>query len=548
MNYEELKRNIADVVKPNGNQEITGQIMQDALFALIENLGEGWQFGGAVRPSDVPALGADVRGFWLAVEKGVYADFGGVEVTELSAIVYSDGWAVLPLGVAFGVDTKAEISALSKRVKALEADGSVVTARLADGAVTTQKIADGAVTTQKIAAKAITKEKLGAKSVTISRIADGAVITPKIANGAVTAEKLDPDWKKNLAHKAVVYNFNVNNPKDVPQLVQAYKADANQSVFLVYRSGMYYPAVLITQKDNEAIIFYQPEGMNLKKVIVRTHGVEEVVIYGDTVRYGKQSLTDAQKQQARVNIDAATKAYIVNYGDDAETTEATIAAFNAETNKSVIYIRLNDRALLPAALTGDVLTTIVMHAVIANIESTFTRYGYNVRIHQWYTQKLEHVVVNGISYNVQNLTDEQKKQVRTNIDAATKAYVLTYNASSDDTEAIIAAFKNDANGTQLYVKADNYLIPAIITDDYIMATNVAPTFKMPGGNVVDVTRYIYSMINHDWTTLSAENIANYGLSYKEQNLSNAQKAQARKNIDVDFLTEDEVANLWATNN
>lgn len=150
MNYDELKRNIADVVKPNGNQEITGQIMQDALFALIENLGEGWQFGGAVRPSDVPALGADVRGFWLAVEKGVYTDFGGVEVTELSAIVYGDGWGVLPLGVAFGVDTEAEIGALSERVKALEADGSVTTSRIADGAVTTPKIAAGAVSIDKL--------------------------------------------------------------------------------------------------------------------------------------------------------------------------------------------------------------------------------------------------------------------------------------------------------------------------------------------------------------------------------------------------------------
>ena len=136
MNYEELKRNIADVVKPNGNQEITGQIMQDALFALIENLGEGWQFGGAVRPSDAPALGADVRGFWLAVEKGVYADFGGVEVTELSAIVYGDGWSVLPLGVAFGVDTETEIGALSERGKELEADGSVMTSRIADNSAT----------------------------------------------------------------------------------------------------------------------------------------------------------------------------------------------------------------------------------------------------------------------------------------------------------------------------------------------------------------------------------------------------------------------------
>ena len=150
MNYEELKRNIADVVKPNGNQEITGQIMQDALFALIENLGEGWQFGGAVRPSDAPALGADVRGFWLAVEKGVYADFGGVEVSELSAIVYGDGWGVLPLGVAFGVDTEAEIGALSERVKALEADGSVTTSRIADKAVTTDKIAAGAVSIDKL--------------------------------------------------------------------------------------------------------------------------------------------------------------------------------------------------------------------------------------------------------------------------------------------------------------------------------------------------------------------------------------------------------------
>ena len=33
-----------------------------------------------------------------------------------------------------------------------------------------------------------------------------------------------------------------------------------------------------------------------------------------------------------------------------------------------------------------------------------------------------------------------------------------------------------------------------------------------------------------------------------QNLTAEQKAQARKNIDVDYLTEDEVANLWDTTN
>lgn len=34
----------------------------------------------------------------------------------------------------------------------------------------------------------------------------------------------------------------------------------------------------------------------------------------------------------------------------------------------------------------------------------------------------------------------------------------------------------------------------------------------------------------------------------EQTLTAEQKAQARKNIDVDYLTEDEVANLWGTTN
>lgn len=191
MNYDELKRNIADVVKPNGNQEITGQIMQDALFALIENLGEGWQFGGAVRPSDVPALGADVRAFYLAVEKGVYADFGGVEVSELSAIVYGDGWGVLPLGVAFGVDTEAEIGALSERVKALEADGSVTTSRIADGAVTTPKIADTAVTSDKIEDYAVIGKK----------IASGAITNDKIRAGAVSADKLNTDLQSKVNDK-----------------------------------------------------------------------------------------------------------------------------------------------------------------------------------------------------------------------------------------------------------------------------------------------------------------------------------------------------------
>ena len=190
MNYNELKENIAEVVKPNNNQEITGQIMQDALFALIENLGAGWQFGGTAHPADKPSLGTDTRAFYIAVEKGAYTEFGGLEVTELTALMYDDQWYAQPLGVAFWEDTEAEIGVLAERVSALEADGSVTTARLADGAVTEEKIADSAVTADKIAANAVVTEKIADGSVTEAKIAAGSISTQLIKNDAVATEKI----------------------------------------------------------------------------------------------------------------------------------------------------------------------------------------------------------------------------------------------------------------------------------------------------------------------------------------------------------------------
>lgn len=264
MNYDELKRNIADVVKPNGNQEITGQIMQDALFALIENLGEGWQFGGAVRPSDVPALGADVRAFYLAVEKGVYADFGGVEVTELSAIVYGDGWGVLPLGVAFGVDTEAEIGALSERVKALEADGSVTTSRIADDAVTTPKIAD----------RAVTSDKIG----------DGAITNDKISAGAVSADKLNTDLQAKV-------NDNVKYVEQTLTDAQKAQARKNIDVDVYYSDGV------------AGLAFNNTDGHNLAKQAIKAVWLT----YGPSLPASESAAADALRATL-----ANTKLYITD--------------------------------------------------------------------------------------------------------------------------------------------------------------------------------------------------------------------------------------------
>ena len=40
MTYEELKESIAEVIKTNGNQEITGDILQNVLKGMVDNLAE----------------------------------------------------------------------------------------------------------------------------------------------------------------------------------------------------------------------------------------------------------------------------------------------------------------------------------------------------------------------------------------------------------------------------------------------------------------------------------------------------------------------------
>lgn len=152
------------------------------------------------------------------------------------------------------------------------ADGAVTTPKIANNAVTDIKLAPLsvgesrikglAVTTPKIANKAVTTEKIAEKAVTVSRIVDGAVTTPKISDGAVTSDKI-ADYAvigKKIASGAItndkIGDDAVTNDKISPEAITIDKLEL----------------------DLEAMV-------------------------SDNVKYRKQILTDAQKAQARKNID-----------------------------------------------------------------------------------------------------------------------------------------------------------------------------------------------------------------------------------------------------
>lgn len=87
-NWIKLKKAIADVIKTNGNEEITGAIMQQTLISIVDNLGSNAQFGGVAVPSTVPA-DTDGTVFYLASTQGTYPNFNNIEVDASEMAVFA---------------------------------------------------------------------------------------------------------------------------------------------------------------------------------------------------------------------------------------------------------------------------------------------------------------------------------------------------------------------------------------------------------------------------------------------------------------------------
>lgn len=115
-NYEQLKQAVSNVIKSNGNQEITGAIMQNALLTIISTVGDNATFAGIATPTTNPGT-PDQNVFYIASEPGVYSNFGGVELTD-QAFIFTNkngNWVKQDYGIA----TSAKVSELENYVNTL---------------------------------------------------------------------------------------------------------------------------------------------------------------------------------------------------------------------------------------------------------------------------------------------------------------------------------------------------------------------------------------------------------------------------------------------
>lgn len=100
-NYNSLKTTIDANIKQNGNQEITGQILNSVLNAMVTTLGAGYQFAGVATIDTNPGT-PDAKVFYIANGKGTYEKFGGINVTEDDVVIlyWDSSWHKVSTGIA----------------------------------------------------------------------------------------------------------------------------------------------------------------------------------------------------------------------------------------------------------------------------------------------------------------------------------------------------------------------------------------------------------------------------------------------------------------
>lgn len=109
-NYQNLINGIKAVIKQNGTNDITGQLMQDTLTTIVGTLGRFAQFAGVAIPSTNPG-NPDQTVFYLATQVGTYVNFNGLTIsgTRICAIHNVNGaWELLVI-ITLGDGSAVEI-------------------------------------------------------------------------------------------------------------------------------------------------------------------------------------------------------------------------------------------------------------------------------------------------------------------------------------------------------------------------------------------------------------------------------------------------------
>lgn len=145
--YQNLINSISSVIRTNGNNEITGQILQDVLKSIVNVVGANPTYGGVAHPADNP--GTPEGGVvYIASDEGTYINFGGLTLddNELAVLVW-DGESWSKESVTYIADfediEQAKQEALDAIAEAIQGLNIYYTIETDKGAVKDVQLKDG---------------------------------------------------------------------------------------------------------------------------------------------------------------------------------------------------------------------------------------------------------------------------------------------------------------------------------------------------------------------------------------------------------------------
>lgn len=114
-NYATLKTAIQQVVKTNGNNEITGALLQQTLLGVVNSLGVGFQFIGVANAETSPGT-PDQNVFYIA-GPGTYPNFNSASIADgyVGVFKYNGSWTIETLQVGKNYDElEADVNGIKK--------------------------------------------------------------------------------------------------------------------------------------------------------------------------------------------------------------------------------------------------------------------------------------------------------------------------------------------------------------------------------------------------------------------------------------------------
>lgn len=104
MNWSTLKAAISSVIKANGNQAITGDVLRNTLNSMVTSLGENYQFAGIASPSTNP--GSPDGNICYLAGSGLYVNFSNIVIDDgqIGMLLWDGNWhkQIINIGTSGG--------------------------------------------------------------------------------------------------------------------------------------------------------------------------------------------------------------------------------------------------------------------------------------------------------------------------------------------------------------------------------------------------------------------------------------------------------------